>query len=1167
MKAMRYSIFCAFLVCVLGVGSALAQGTGGTIRGTVSDQQGLAMAGAKVTITNTQTNVAITLETSADGTYNYPDLIVGTYSVTVEKEGFQKFVRPGIQIFANQVTQVDIPMSVGAVTATVEVTAGTPLVQTATSQLSSSFDASQVADLPNPSLNGSPLNLAMLAPGTTPQGGGNSGEGGSVGGTRPRFNGFTIDGVDDNRLDVNGHSQDVIQDSVAEFNLLTNQFSAEYGHSAGGQFNIITKTGTNAWHGGGWLYNRNRNYNAMTNLEKGSGQTAPDRFDYNRFGGQIGGPIIHDKLFIYGAYQRQIEGLATRGVGQFAPTAAGLATMTSVADSAVQDILSQFPTSSTQAMTCGATKDQPCEEAITVPGTICDAAGPAPECTIPLGLISPTAPNYQNIDDFIINGDLTQGRHQIAVHVLYDRNRTPNPNLVTPLPQFTGDYPVDQRKYLVKDTWTATSNFINEFRMAYSRFSLATTVPATFANYPNAEIDTAGLDVGPEDNSPQSNVINTYQFVDQMSYVRGTHVFKWGAQWMHWIAPSNFLARSRGEWDYKNFNELVNDFVPTGSNGALRGAGSGFFAGNQNGIYWFVQDDWKVTPRLTLNLGLRYEWNGIPRDDKLQNLNAIATLPGVFDFRTPTSDKNNWAPRIGFAYDPLGDGKWAVRGGFGIAYDVTPQNFPLLSLPPQLYTEQNPGITCGLPGPPAWCASYLDPADGTGKGFLQGGGLLQTNVPCDTQLLCRQSTASFIVDVVEPKVLTWSLGVQHELGWNSSLEARYVGTRSLELPVQSRLNIQTGFDAGLAAMPTYVNASDVPATVTSPATTLGEWETFQNNAFTDCPTTAVNPTIYGSEGFCGTLVTAFPPLGSGTYHGVSFDFKHRVGHGLSLFANYTFSKNTDNSTNDLFTSRVQPRRPQDWQNMGAEHGLSALDQTHKLAVSWVYDLPNSHADSAFVRGVADGWRFSGSWLVMSGPPVTIQNGSDANGDFDSAGDRPIVNPNGTAQAGTQVDFVCNDGVGGATRIVAASDVDADGFANCGPLVGPPTDLHHTDLNVVGYVAQDPTAKYVTAGLGARSTLGRNSFRSPGLQTWGMSFAKTTKVNERVSVQFRADFDNIFNHRNFALSQPTALYDTNNQGQAYSQNYANIQSTGLGFLDSKQFDGGSRTMQLVLKLLF
>ena len=264
-----YGVLCALLACGLA-GVVGAQTTGGTLRGAVTDSQGLAIADASVSITNNETKVTTPLSTTGAGLYNYPDLAVGTYSITVEKEGFQKVVRSGIQIFANQVTEVNLTIPLGSVTSTIEVTGGTPLVQTGTAQLSNDFNTMQVSELPNTDAGGSPLNLAMLAPGTTPQGAGITGEGGSIGGTRPRMNSFTIDGVDDNRLDITGHSQNVIQDSVAEFNLLTNQFSAEYGHSAGGQFNIITKTGTNQWHGDAWEYNQNRDFDAMDNLMKES---------------------------------------------------------------------------------------------------------------------------------------------------------------------------------------------------------------------------------------------------------------------------------------------------------------------------------------------------------------------------------------------------------------------------------------------------------------------------------------------------------------------------------------------------------------------------------------------------------------------------------------------------------------------------------------------------------------------------------------------------------------------------------------------------------------------------------------------------------------------------------------------------------------------------------
>ena len=241
--------------------------------------------------------------------------------------------------------------------------------------------------------------------------------------------------------------------------------------------------------------------------------------------------------------------------------------------------------------------------------------------------------------------------------------------------------------------------------------------------------------------------------------------------------------------------------------------------------------------------------------------------------------------------------------------------------------------------------------------------------------------------------------MQHQLAQNSSLEVRYVGTRSLDLPIQARLNTQSGFTAGLPAIPTYLSDSAIPAAVPSAAANLEQWDTFENNANT-CPTTGPSPFRYGAEGFCG-LLTGFPPLASGIYHAVSVDFNHPVGHGLSLRANYTFSKNIDDVTNELFSSRVNPRRAQDWQDLRDNRGLSALDVPHKLALSWVYDMPGLSSDNGFARGLTHGWEFSGTWLVSSGTPVTILNDADANGNLDSAGDRPIFNPAGTVNAGSR----------------------------------------------------------------------------------------------------------------------------------------------------------------------
>jgi hypothetical protein len=652
----------------------------------------------------------------------------------------------------------------------------------------------------------------------------------------------------------------------------------------------------------------------------------------------------------------------------------------------------------------------------------------------------------------------------------------------------------------------------------------AFTVPTQFANFPNAKVDVLGLNIGPEGNSPQSYTQNNYQVLNNISIVKGAHTIKFGPEYRRWIAPSDFLPRSRGEWDYADLQTFINDQVPNGFNGALRGAGTGLFNGNQYAIYGFLQDDWKVTPRLTLNLGLRYEWTSNPADVKKQTLNAISNLPGVYNFREPTTDTNNIMPRIGFAWDPTGSGKTAVRGGFGVSFDVTPQNFPLLSLPPQLQTEQNPGITCGLTNPPAWCAS--------GSGFLAGGGLRQVNVPPATQADARLATQGIILDQIQPKVLTWTLGVQRELMKDTSLELRYLGTRATQLLVQARTNTMSAFTAGLQPLPTFFDASQVPASIVG-GSRLSDFETF-------------DPFIHPEF----SLVTSFPPIGSSTYHAGSVDLNRRFARGLMLRTNYTYAHNIDDSTNELFSSVVNPRRPFDWQNLRLDRGRSTLDIRHKFALSWIYELPNVNTESGLLKTLAHGWQWNGTYLAQTGQPISVLANADANANADAAGDRAILNPAGFARLGTSVDYVCA-GSGGVTSVSTIATGCAGGSGS-----------------VAGYIAQNPNAQFVQAEVGAFPTVGRNTFQSPGVNVWNLGLFKNTKLTEGTTLQFRVDTFDTFNHRNYSLAQPTVfqtgvLIGTVNN--ALSTTYSNV--TSDLFLNDRQFTGGSRQMILGVKLLW
>lgn len=1116
------------LLCTGVEGSA--QSLTGTLRGVVLDQQGKVVPDAPITLTNENTGTSLTTRTSSAGAYTIPDLVAGTYKLKVDVQGFASYIRTGIQVLSSQVTDVTVTLEIAGTSATVMVESGANVVQSESSQISGTFEGQSISEIPiQTGAFLSVLNLSIFLPNTTTQLGGTSGTGGSVGGLRGRENSFSIDGTDNNDPTVTASTQQVIPDAVQELAVNQNIYSAEYGRGAGGQFNVITKTGSNQIHAGAWLYNTNRAYDAADNQELAgiaTGQlTQKRRYDFNRVGGDVGGPILKDKLFYYGAYEFNNLGLQPSAPSALAPTAAGMTTLNGmVVDSQAKALLAQFPVAPTQT-TCG-NPPVPCTVTVNTTGT---------PVQVPVGEVQSVAPGFTNQQDYIINGDYNSGQNSLHGRYLKSRTRQPSFGGSFPQAQFASFSAADSRRVILNDTWTVNSHLVNDFKGSFVRFTQLFPLSGVAENYPTLTVDDLqSITLGPNGNLPQHRLFDEYTLGDTVASTHGRHTLKWGGQYFWYVSPSVFLQNQRGQYGYTSLNQLINDDLPSKANFTLQGLGNGFFSGNAKNFDLFMQDDIKVTPRLTLNLGMRYDFFGNPAGTKANALNAVSNLPGTpLVFNVPKEDWNNVGPRVGFAWDPTGRGKWAVRGGAGVAYDVIPWNFYTNANPIQLQAILTPTAACvGTFGaPPAWCSTP------NGSGFLADGGMQNiVFTPPTTQAAARAQTANLMADAKAPKVFTWSLSVQREVVKNTSLEVRYLGTRALELPVQLQLNSISPFDLGAQPLPTYIHPSDVPLTASATAPTLQEFLALRGRRF-------------ASDGFTGGALTIESPVGDSTYHGAAVELLHRFSHGLLLRANYTFARTMDNSTNDLNSSAVNPRRPEDSFDLKNEWARSALDVTHKVAITWLYDLPSPQWGNRFARGAASGWEWTGSYLFQSGQPVTVQSGVDSNGNLDAAGDRAVFNPNGKGNTGTTVSPVCRDPNTGATSTAAAVCLNS-----AGTLI---------TSRVVGYLANDPTARFIQAGAGALTNTGRNTVNSPYFNIWNMSVLKNNHLTERFGLQLRVDAYDVFNHRNYTLGNLSVFQVTTN---SLSQGYANL-NAGSAFLNQFLFNGGSRTVQLGLKLTY
>ena len=1128
-RLINFAVECAALVLVaLSATFAPGQAISGDLVGTVVDSSGAAITDANVAAGNTATGVSWSTKTNGEGHYRFTNLPPGTYKITVESKGFKTFTqRTDIQL--NKTGTVDITMVPGAENETVQVEAVPPTIDTTTNQVQTTYEEKMTQDLPAASVGLGVLNLSLLQAGVGSTGGTGSGAGPSVGGLRPNQNSFTIEGVDNNEKVATGPLVYVPNDAVANFTLLQNQYSPEFGHSAAAQFNTIVLSGTNAYHGRVYEYFRNRNLDAVDQSLANQGIFTNPRYDNNRFGGQIGGPVLKNKLFFFVNYEyNPIGQAATPGAPILAPTAAGYAAALAVTGVSANNlnVLKQY-----------ATAPSACTAAQVSAGICPGATSTTPAGTVPLtglpsgtgvevGVLPVVAPNYSNQQALVTSMDYNfSTRDQIRGRYIY--NKLSNIDIGAQLPVFF--LPLSTPYHLVSlaEYHTFSPSLLNEFRFGFNRYASVTSVPNIqfpgLDSFPNITLDSlGGLNLGPDPGAPGATTENLYQGVDNLTWVHGNHTAKFGLEGRLAISPQIFIQRSRGDYEYATFNSYAYDQIPDGPI-AERGFSSFGYEGGLHAIYWYANDVWKVRPSLTLNLGLRYEYTSTPKSWDQQTLNSISSVPGLIVFNKPEAPKTDFAPRVGFAYSPGTSGRTSVRGGFGIGYDVLFDNVGASGRPPQIGFNVDCPTTCKTP-------------------FLANGGIPpqpSSGITILPQDEARAKTSGYYPKVKYPYSETWNLGVQHVFASVYTAEVRYVGTRGLALIVQNRLNIQDVVTP-TNSLPTYLQAPS-QTTLDALTLTLGQLQTDYNNGGYYVPD-------YKNAGFNGSAVTAYEPWGASTYHGLQSQLTRRFHNGFQLQAAYTYSHTIDNSTAEFHTTDISPRRAQDFENYHVERANSALDHAHRLTIATIYDLPFLRQHSSWLmRNVVGNWELAPIYTWESGQWGGVQSGIDSNLNGDGCCDRGILNRTGLPRTGSGVLNLCN------------SSLPSGHLCN-----NDPDPNFDPSPYVVAYQAANPQAQYIVAGIGALATSSRNNFSTPPINNFDLTVAKHIAATERIRIDLLAQFLNALNHPQFVTGQLNQVNII--QGVGSVRNYFIPSSPNFGIARAT-FPSNARITQLGLKVSF
>lgn len=1213
---MKHAIQLLVLLCVFGLltlsaGPTLAQNATGRIIGTVTDQQGAAVPDAKVTVTNTATRITAATTTHADGSYEVLNLPIGSYVVNVERDGFNKVVTGENKLEINQSLRADVSLTLGAVNQSITVQASGSQVETENPTVGGTVVGDAIQQAP---LNGrNVLSLALLQPGVTESNPDNTGAGGyangvggySVTGGRTDSVTFLLDGSLNNNLLDNSVVFNPNPDTIEEFRVLESNYTAEYGRNGGGVISEVTKSGTNQWHGSASDYLRNGDLDANSYFNKVnsiiSGTPIPrDPLRRNQYGGTLGGPITiphvmngENRFFFFVGYQGQRQSdLATPPASQIPVfTTAETACISTPAqgcdfsfDSGVMAFLASNPFYQDPSKPAGFLNPA--------------ALNPVAVNYISKGLmpvnssgeVTPTSASTNNENELTMRFDFkVSQKDQLTATIGGTRTPELDPfvtdsNLVpwANVPGFS--VTTHNNDYFVNLAYTRTisPDMLNELRFVTQRAFVLQGVPVGpnaqftakalgFTNLtpdnstgpPVFDINNLATSVGYTYSGPTTLANNTFGVSDAFTLIRGKHDFKMGGGVSAYQNNQVFDFLTNGLFDF--------DGTLTGNGFAdfLLGAPTDYAQGaaapsniRTKSTYGFFQDEWHTTKRLTLTLGVRYEYN-TPKSDTLGRTFSI--IPGLQSTRFPNApvglvfpgdkgapsgvnfpDRHDWAPRIGFAWNPDGRAQTSIRGGFGIFYDIlkAEDNFQFNGQPPFFslanfgFPTSLTGNTCPASNQSGQVITYFsDPFDSTciqntfpsvpqlkGSAFFSN----PSSLPFGPQL--------FFVDphLKTPYTYQYNLSVQHQIASSLAFEVDYIGSSSHGLTALQDINpfILGTTDRVLNLGPGDSSCPDGNAgNFGGAGCTFGGLDEFRN-------------AVDANYNALATSLTK--QMGDTRLGAVYFTFAYTYGHSIDSASG--FRQRSDQVPSD-----------------GGEllRASSDTDVRNRITLSGGWDLPFDRGWASGPKRLTQGWSLFPIFTWRTGFPLNVfadlpdETGSAFVEGPSGAGDPIVVNANvvgptntfnprrqqavsGTSLVSCQLVSGNPNGCGdywfNPTSFSNAQCGDANNLGACTPGPG----LFPSDAQIVA----DPA-------LATYGTFRRNSLRGPGLVNLDLSLSKTTLITERLKLEIRGDFFNLFNHAEFANP------DTNPTSGTFGQ----ITNTGV------PGDARQRIIQLAARFSF